>query len=41
MSYELAAFNIDVDTDNPGRWISHCHNTCHLESGMANFIYYS
>ena len=37
----LATVNIDFDTDNPGRWISHCHNTYHLEAGMANFIYYS
>ena len=37
----LASVNIDLDTDNPGRWISHCHNTYHLESGMANFIYYA
>jgi len=37
----LATVNIDFDTDNPGRWIDHCHNTYHLESGMANFIYYS
>ncbi len=37
----LATVNIDLDTDNPGRWISHCHNTYHLEAGMANFIYYS
>ena len=27
--------SIDVDTDNPGRWMLHCHNTYHLEAGMA------
>lgn len=32
---------IDFDTDNPGRWITHCHNTYHLEAGMANFIEYA
>ena len=37
----LATVNIEFDTNNPGRWISHCHNTYHLEAGMANFIYYS
>ena len=31
----LATVEIDFDTDNPGRWITHCHNTYHLESGMA------
>ena len=31
---------VDFDTNNPGRWISHCHNTYHLEAGMATFIYY-
>jgi FtsP/CotA-like multicopper oxidase with cupredoxin domain len=32
---------IDFDTDNPGRWITHCHNTYHLEAGMATFIEYA
>ena len=29
---------LDFDADNPGRWITHCHNTYHLEAGMATFI---
>jgi len=37
----LATVDIDFDTNNPGKWISHCHNTHHLESGMATFLYYS
>jgi multicopper oxidase len=37
----MATVNIDFDTNNPGKWIDHCHNTYHLEAGMANFIYYS
>jgi multicopper oxidase len=37
----LTTVNIDFDTNNPGRWIYHCHNTYHLEAGMANFIFYS
>lgn len=37
----LATINIELDTDNPGRWINHCHNTYHLEAGMATFIDYS
>jgi FtsP/CotA-like multicopper oxidase with cupredoxin domain len=31
---------VEFDTNNPGRWISHCHNTYHLEAGMAFFIEY-
>jgi len=27
--------SVDFDADNPGRWMLHCHNTYHLESGMA------
>jgi FtsP/CotA-like multicopper oxidase with cupredoxin domain len=29
----LRAVDIDVETGNLGRWITHCHNTYHLESG--------
>jgi FtsP/CotA-like multicopper oxidase with cupredoxin domain len=36
----LATVEMDFDTNNPGRWINHCHNTYHLESGMATFLYY-
>jgi FtsP/CotA-like multicopper oxidase with cupredoxin domain len=32
---------VDFDTNNPGKWISHCHNTYHLEAGMAFFVQYS
>ena len=32
---------VDFDTNNPGRWISHCHNTYHLEAGMAFFVEYA
>jgi FtsP/CotA-like multicopper oxidase with cupredoxin domain len=32
---------VDFDTDNPGQWIIHCHNTYHLEAGMGTFIFYS
>jgi FtsP/CotA-like multicopper oxidase with cupredoxin domain len=37
----LQTVELDFDTDNPGRWITHCHNTYHLESGMATFVYYT
>jgi FtsP/CotA-like multicopper oxidase with cupredoxin domain len=32
---------VDFDTNNPGKWISHCHNTYHLEAGMAFFLEYA
>jgi multicopper oxidase len=32
---------VEFDTDNPGKWITHCHNTYHLEAGMAMFIEYA
>ncbi|MDX1884092.1 multicopper oxidase family protein [Mycolicibacterium sp. 120270] len=31
---------VDFQTDNPGKWITHCHNTYHLEGGMAGWIFY-
>ncbi|MEO3757152.1 multicopper oxidase family protein [Mycobacterium sp. B14F4] len=32
---------MDFDTDNPGRWIIHCHNDYHLDGGMATFVEYA
>jgi FtsP/CotA-like multicopper oxidase with cupredoxin domain len=32
---------VDFDTDNPGRWIVHCHNEYHLDGGMATFVEYT
>ncbi|HEX2284372.1 MAG TPA: multicopper oxidase family protein [Mycobacterium sp.] len=32
---------VDFDTDNPGRWIVHCHNDYHLNGGMATFFEYA
>ena len=34
----MQTVEVDFDTDNPGRWITHCHNTYHLEAGMAFFL---
>jgi len=31
---------VDFDTNNPGRWIVHCHNDYHLDGGMATFLEY-
>jgi FtsP/CotA-like multicopper oxidase with cupredoxin domain len=33
--------DVDFDTDNPGRWIVHCHNDYHLNGGMATFLEYT
>lgn len=27
--------------DNPGQWMLHCHNTYHLEAGMATLVSYT
>lgn len=32
---------IDIEADNPGQWMIHCHNTYHLETGMATVLSYS
>jgi multicopper oxidase len=37
----MKTVEVDFDTDNPGRWIVHCHNEYHLESGMATFVEYT
>jgi FtsP/CotA-like multicopper oxidase with cupredoxin domain len=31
---------ITFEADNPGQWMFHCHNTYHLESGMAALLSY-
>ncbi len=31
---------VTVDADNPGQWMFHCHNTYHLEAGMAALLSY-
>ena len=36
-----ATVEVDFDADNPGKWISHCHNEYHLESGMATYVEYT
>jgi len=37
----MRTVEVDFDTNNPGSWIIHCHNTYHLEAGMATFIKYA
>jgi FtsP/CotA-like multicopper oxidase with cupredoxin domain len=31
---------VELDADNPGQWMLHCHNTYHLEQGMATTLSY-
>ena len=31
---------IDFDADNPGQWLTHCHNIYHGESGMMTVVSY-
>jgi len=31
---------IDVDTDNPGQWMLHCHNVYHQGTGMMTTFSY-
>ncbi|ADD45208.1 multicopper oxidase family protein [Stackebrandtia nassauensis] len=31
---------VDFDADNPGRWMIHCHNVYHSESGMMTLLGY-
>ena len=34
----MKTVEVDFDTDNPGRWIVHCHNEYHLESGNGDIL---
>ena len=31
---------VEFEADNPGQWMAHCHNTYHLEQGMAMIMSY-
>jgi FtsP/CotA-like multicopper oxidase with cupredoxin domain len=32
---------VAFDADNPGRWLFHCHNLYHMETGMITEVVYS
>jgi FtsP/CotA-like multicopper oxidase with cupredoxin domain len=34
------ALAVDLDADNPGRWMVHCHNVYHAEAGMMTLLGY-
>jgi FtsP/CotA-like multicopper oxidase with cupredoxin domain len=36
----MQTVEIDVHADNPGRWMLHCHNAFHMESGMMTRLDY-
>jgi len=36
----MSTAEIDIEADNPGQWMLHCHNTYHLETGMATVFSY-
>jgi FtsP/CotA-like multicopper oxidase with cupredoxin domain len=36
----MQTVEVDFDSVNPGKWITHCHNTYHLEGGMAGWLFY-
>ena len=36
----MTAVEFDIEADNPGQWMFHCHNTYHLETGMATTLSY-
>ncbi len=38
--HPMETISVDVIADNPGQWMVHCHNTYHLEAGMATELSY-
>ncbi|MBX9717764.1 MAG: multicopper oxidase family protein [Microbacteriaceae bacterium] len=32
--------SVEFDADNPGRWLTHCHNIYHAEAGMTGVVAY-
>jgi multicopper oxidase len=36
----MSTVSVDIEGDNPGQWMLHCHNTYHLEMGMATTLSY-
>ncbi|MFR9750184.1 multicopper oxidase domain-containing protein [Nocardia sp. 004] len=36
----MRTVEVDVDTDNPGQWMVHCHNAYHAEAGMMSVLSY-
>ena len=36
----MRTVELDIEGENPGQWMLHCHNTYHLETGMATILSY-
>lgn len=36
----MATVSVDLQTDNPGQWMVHCHNAYHAEAGMQTILSY-
>jgi FtsP/CotA-like multicopper oxidase with cupredoxin domain len=36
----MAGIEVDLQADNPGRWMVHCHNAYHAEAGMMTRLDY-
>ena len=36
----MKTVELDIEGENPGQWMLHCHNTYHLETGMATILSY-
>jgi FtsP/CotA-like multicopper oxidase with cupredoxin domain len=36
----MERLEIDIQADNPGQWMLHCHNAYHAEAGMATTLSY-
>jgi FtsP/CotA-like multicopper oxidase with cupredoxin domain len=34
------SLEVDFDADNPGQWLTHCHNVYHGEAGMMAVLSY-
>lgn len=36
----MKTVEVDFDADNPGQWLTHCHNIYHGETGMMAVVSY-
>ncbi|MEK7410347.1 MAG: multicopper oxidase family protein, partial [Actinomycetota bacterium] len=36
----MSSVEFDIEADNPGQWMLHCHNTYHIVTGMATVLSY-
>ncbi|MTE15696.1 multicopper oxidase family protein [Nocardia aurantiaca] len=36
----MQTVEVDLDADNPGQWMLHCHNAYHAEAGMMSILSY-